>query len=372
MSRTPPPPQLGRWFGIPGPLVTIEPLPGGHIHDTWLATYGHDHAIRHVHQRVNGEVFGDPAGVTEHVDRVARHLRQAGVAAPALAAGPGGRPFALDRHGGVWRSYPYLEGARSFRRFPDAAVAEAAAAGFGRFLVVLHGLPPPPPTEAIAGFHHFGRRLAAFEEAVAADRCRRAEGCKSEIDGVRAASPVPDELSRARAAGRLPERVVHNDAKAHNVLIDNRTGRAAAVLDLDTVAPGTVLFDFGDLVRSGAATGDEDGGAGGVRLDLVEALARGYVEATAGLLTGSETGLLALAGPLMAYEAALRFLTDHLDGDGYFRVDRPGHNLARARNQLTLLGALLESRPVVEASVGAAAERLAGYGGPQDLDIGGA
>ena len=354
---------MGRWFGIPGALVAVEPLPGGHIHDTWLATYGSDRApARHVHQRVNGDVFADPAGVTEKVDRVSRHLRTAGVVAPALATGPGDRPYTLGPAGAVWRSYPFLEGARSFRRFPDCAVASAAGAGFGCFLAALDGLPPPAPAEAIAGFHHFGRRLAALEDAVAADRCGRAGGCRAEIDGLRAARPVPDELARGRAAGRLPERVVHNDAKADNLLIDDRTGRAAGVLDLDTVARGTVLFDFGDLVRSGAAAGDEDGAATGVRLDVVEALARGYLEGAAGLLTDGETGLLGLAGPLMAYEASLRFLTDHLDGDRYFRIDSPGHNLARARNQLTLLRALLDARPAVEEMVEAALGAAAGAG----------
>ena len=348
---------MGRWFGIRGLLVSVEPLPGGHIHDTWLATYRDGpgaEAARHVHQRVNADVFGDPAGLTEQVHRVSRHLGAAGVVAPALATGPENRPFAVDDEGGVWRSYPFLEGARSFRRFPDPAVAEAAAAGFGRFLAALADLPPPPPAEAIPGFHHFGRRRAALEQAVADDRCGRAHDCRPELDGLRAASGVAEELDRARAGGRLPERVVHNDAKADNVLIDDRSGRAAGVLDLDTVAPGTVLFDFGDLVRSGAATDDEDGGAAGFRLELVGPLARGYVAGAGGLLTAGETGLLALAGPLMAYEAGVRFLTDHLDGDRYFRTDRPGHNLTRARNQLTLLRALLDARPEVEAAVAAA------------------
>ena len=355
MSRVPPPPELGREFGIPGSLVNLEPLPGGHIHDTWLATYGRGRSLaRHVHQRVNGDVFADPAGVTEKVHRVSLHLRQAGIVAPELATGPGDRPYVLGPAGAVWRSYPFLDGARSFRRFPDCGVAAAAGAGFGRLLAALHDLPPPAPPEAIAGFHHFGRRLAAFEDAVAADRCRRAAGCGVEIERLRAAGPVPDELARAQAAGLLPERVVHNDAKADNMLIDDRSGRAAGVLDLDTVAPGTVLFDIGDLIRSGAADDDEDGAATGVRLDVVEALARGYLEGAAGLLTEGETGLLGLAGPLMAYEAGLRFVTDHLDGDRYFRIDRPGHNLDRARSQLTLLEALLEARPAVETAVEAA------------------
>ncbi len=349
----PPPPGLGRWFGIAGSLVGVELLSGGHIHDTFLATYrSAGGRRRHVHQRVNAHVFPDPTGVTEKVDRVARHLRHAGVPAPGLAAGPGGRPYMVGDNGAVWRSYPYVEGARCYRRFPSPAVAEAAASGLGRLVAALATLPGPPPEEAIPGFHDFDRRLAAFEAALVADRCSRAARCRAEIDAVRGASDrVPRELSSALAAGRLPERVVHNDGKAANVLIDDVTGGVAAILDLDTVASGTVLFDFGDLVRSGAPTEEEEGDVPDVRLPVLESLVAGYLTGGGAVLTDGETGLFGLAGPLMAYEAALRFLTDHLDGDRYFRAERPGHNLARARFQLGLLRALLEVRPAVEAAV---------------------
>ncbi|MDP8936806.1 MAG: aminoglycoside phosphotransferase family protein [Actinomycetota bacterium] len=348
------PPGLGWLFGITGRLIGLEPLAGGHIHDTFLAVYsGADGAShRHVHQRVNAGVFTDPAALTDKVDRVSRHLAALGIPAPALTMGPGGRPYVVDGSGAVWRSWPYREGARSFRRFPSPAVATVAAAGFGRLLAALVALPGPPPAEAIPGFHDVDRRLAAFEAALAADRCSRAAGCGAEIDAVRAAAEdTPVELSRARMAGRLLERVVHNDAKADNVLIDDHTGAVAAILDLDTVAPGTVLFDLGDLVRSGAPTQEAGGAAPEVRLAVVEALVRGYLEGAAGVLTDGETGLFGLAGPLMAYESALRYLTDHLDGDRYFGADRPGHNLDRARVQLSLLRQLLELRPAVEAAV---------------------
>jgi Ser/Thr protein kinase RdoA (MazF antagonist) len=351
------PPGLGRRFGIAGPLAGVERLAGGHIHDTFLATYrSGEGARRQVHQRLNAEVFPDPISVTEKVDRVGRHLGGAGIPAPVLAKGPGGRPYVVDGQGAVWRSYPYLEGARSFRRFPSPVVAEVAGAALGRFVAALADLPGPPPVEAIPGFHDFDRRRAAFEAAVAADRCSRAAGCGGEIDALRAAAEdVPRELAQARAAGRLPERVVHNDAKADNVLIDDHTGALAGIVDLDTVAAGTVLLDFGDLVRSGSPAEEEGGDTPEVRLPVVEALVRGYLDGAAALLTGGEIGLLGLAGPLMAYESALRYVTDHLDGDRYFRTDRPGHNLVRARFQLRLMRALVEVRPAVEAAV----ERLA-------------
>jgi aminoglycoside phosphotransferase (APT) family kinase protein len=333
---------LGRRFGITGALVRAELLSGGHIHDTFLATYDSGDGVRrHVHQRVNAHVFPDPTAVTENVARVAAHLRGAGVPAPALAVAEDGRPYVVAADSSVWRSYPYLEAARCYRRFPSPAIAETAAVALGRLVGVLTTLPGPPPSEAIPGFHDFDRRLAAFDAVLVADRCSRASGCRPEIEAVRAASHhLP------------PERMVHNDAKAANVLIDDATGAVAAILDLDTVAPGTVLFDFGDLVRSGAPAEEVDGDTPDLRLPVLEALVAGYLVGARGLLTEGEVALLGLAGPLMAYEAALRYLTDHLDGDRYFRTARPGHNLSRAGLQLSLLRDLLQARPAVEAAVG--------------------
>jgi Ser/Thr protein kinase RdoA (MazF antagonist) len=154
---------------------------------------------------------------------------------------------------------------------------------------------------------------------------------------------VAEEVAAARADGRLAERTVHNDAKTENILFDEATGEGLCLVDLDTVGPGTVLFDVGDLVRSGAAVLPEDGDpyALTVRPELVEAVLDGYARAGSSFLTPSELDLLPKAGPLMALESAARFLTDHLQGDVYFRVDAPGHNLRRARNQLRILERLL-------------------------------
>jgi N-acetylhexosamine 1-kinase len=184
--------------------------------------------------------------------------------------------------------------------------------------------------------------VSDLDRAVADDAVGRAGRCRSVVQGVLSFAGLADDVRRARDDGRLPERIVHNDAKAENILFDRETGAAVCLVDLDTVGAGTVLFDVGDLVRSGAATSPEDGGPDSVvvRADVVDAVLEGYAEAGAGFLRPSEVDLFGVAGPLMALEAAARFLTDHLRGDVYFAVDRPDHNLQRARTQLRVLDLL--------------------------------
>ena len=341
-------PVLAGLFAVSGVLVGWEPLGRGHIHDTWLATYRTpDGDVRLVHQRVNVGVFTSPERLAANVGRVVAHLSSEGlpVPLPVAAVDAGCGALARDADGGLWRAYHYVAGT-TVSRFPTPAQAGEAAGAFARVAVALERLPGPPLVEPIRGFHDFDVRLAAFERAVSADGLGRTGDCGGEIAAVRAASVLVTELSDARAAGRLPLRTVHNDAKADNVVFGD-DGTVAAVLDLDTVAPGTVLFDVGDLVRSGAAIASEDGDPAdvGVDAEVAAAILAGYAEAVPGWLTDGERELLGLAGPLMAFEAALRFLTDHLDGDRYFRLGAPGQNLARARAQLALLTRLQELRP---------------------------
>ena len=213
----------------------------------------------------------------------------------------------------------------------------------GRFLVEVQDLDGPPLQEPIPGFKDFRRRRDAFEASVDEDAYARGVTCEDEIAAVRAHHRLVDDLVAAQADGRLAPRIVHNDAKAANVLLDEATGEAVGVIDLDTVAPGTVLFDLGDLLRSATVTAPEDAAdlSGlAVRDNLLAACLDGYLAEAGLLLTDDERALIPLAGPLMAYESALRFLTDHLAGDTYFQIDRPRHNLDRARAQLRVLEAL--------------------------------
>ncbi len=278
------------------------------------------------------------------MSRVADHLdgREAARAVPLRSGG--GRGVAVGADGSRWRAWRFVAG-RTVDRFENPAQARAAGGAIARLTARLADLPGPPLVEPIAGFHDFAHRLARFEAAVAADAAGRLGDCRPEIDAVRRASALAADFNGAVAAGLLPTRLVHNDAKAENLVFDEAGREVRAVVDLDTVAPGTVLFDVGDLIRSGAATGAEDASdpaAVDVDRDVAAAVVEGYTAAGADFLTDGERSALPMAGPLMAFEVAMRFLTDHLAGDVYFRVHRPDHNLARARTQLRLLDRLLD------------------------------
>jgi hypothetical protein len=299
-------------------------------------------------------VFRDLETLMANFTRVTAHLAARGRGprhAVRLRPAIGGRSYVRDPAGAPWRTLDFIEGARTVARFDGPAQAAEAAAIAAMLVTDLAGLTALP--EVIPRFHDVVGRLGALAEAAAADAAGRAGECRAEVDAVLARAGVAHEVAGARGDGRLPDRTVHNDAKAENLLFDEATGAGLCLVDLDTVGTGTVLFDVGDLVRSGAARLPEDGsavprdtagspaGAGAVvDHQVAEAILAGYTRAGAGFLTASEIELLPLAGPLMTLESAARFLTDHLQGDVYFKIEAPGHNLRRARNQLALFDAL--------------------------------
>lgn len=354
---------VGRAFALPGRFAGASRHGSGHIHDTFVARYDEGgKARRFVHQRLNTRVFRDPEGLMANVARVTGHLRARLAArgvpdlerrALRLQSAADGRLFHVDADGSYWRTTPYLEGTRSVDAVESPDQAHEAARAFGHFAALLSDLPAPPLAETIPHFHDLARRLAALEAAVRADPCGRAAGVASELALVRERhGALARELT---AAGELPRRVVHNDCKINNLLLDAASGEGLCVVDLDTVMEGTLLCDFGELVRTGTCRAPEDERElARIQFDLglFESLARGYLAGFSGL-DEAELRALPLAGPLLTLENAVRFLTDHLEGDGYFRIRRPGHNLERARAQLTLAARMAErlgaARRAVEA-----------------------
>jgi Ser/Thr protein kinase RdoA (MazF antagonist) len=252
----------------------------------------------------------------------------------------------VDAQGNAWRTYAVIEGAHSidYCRCPEQAFQAARA--FGAFAADLADLDADTLVETLPHFHDLTARAAALEDALRADSRRRAPGVSPEIDRVRAQlARVQRELG-ARRATSAPRRVVHNDCKINNVLFDDASGEGLCVIDLDTVMAGSVLCDFGDLVRTAACPAPEDEtDLSRMRFDLAlfRELARGYRSGAGALLTSAELRLLPLAGPALALENAVRFLTDHLEGDVYFRTRRPSHNLDRCRAQLRLLAHMLDT-----------------------------
>jgi len=237
--------------------------------------------------------------------------------------------------------------ATSYESLDAPRAAHEVGRALGRFAVLVQDLPGPPLVEPIPHFKDFTFRRDGFELIVELDPFDRAAGCQDEIEALRRHYPLVTELVEAIESGQLPPRLMHNDAKAANVLLDDRAGDAVCVIDLDTVAPGVALYDVGDLLRSATVTAAEDAtdlGALAVRDDLLQAALAGYLREAGALLTDGERALIPSAGPLMAFENALRFLTDHLSGDVYYRVARPRHNLDRARAQLLVVDALTQAR----------------------------
>ena len=356
--------SVARAFSLEGEPLHAERLGSGHIHDTFaihVATPGR--ARRYVLQRLHGGVFADPEALMVNLVRVTSHLaaKLARAEVPdrerrALTLVPerGGRAFHRDADGTCWRCFDLIEDSVAIDSAPTPAQAFEAARAFGAFLVALADLSEPPLAEVIPHFHDFPRRLAALEAALREDPHGRARAVGAEADAARASAERLSLALGAAGAWDLPLRTVHNDCKVNNVLLDARSGEGLCVIDLDTVMPGNVLADFGDLVRTAASTAPEDArDLERVGFDRVgfEALARGYLAVAGSLLLPSELRALPLAGPLLALENAVRFLADHVQGDRYFRIHRPAHNLDRARAQLRLAGHMLEATSETQAVV---------------------
>jgi hypothetical protein len=343
-------------------LLSTAVLKRGHIHDTIVASCRSRAGIaeRYVVQRINAEVFRDPDALAANLARVTSYVRASLRARGVLdldrrclqpMISPAGRALHRAPDGGLWRAFPFIEHTHAVDTPESSAQADRAARAFGGFVADLAGLDPDQLVETIPRFHDLEWRCTALEAAEDADPVGRAREVSAELA---AAFRVTDVLLGAPelAAGALPRRVVHNDCKLNNLLLDDRSGEALCVVDLDTVMPGSVLFDFGELARTGACPAAEDErDLARVRLDpeLFAALASGFVAGARGLLDAAEIRALALAGPLMALENGVRFLTDHLEGDRYFKIARPAHNLDRARAQLRLTQNMLDAEKEMRA-----------------------
>ncbi len=336
-------------FEIPGTFLDVAPYGTGHINDTYASRFQAPGAVvRYIHQRINHAVFRDPERLMENIERVTRHARHvieetggnADRETLTLIPTTDGRSFYCSPEGDCWRTYLFIEGARTYDQIVDPRHVQSASNAFGRFQEMLQTLPGGRLNETIPSFHDTPRRVASLEAAVAADRVNRVQTARPEIDFVlerRAeASVIVDLLEQ----GLVPERVTHNDTKLNNVMIDDTTGAGICVIDLDTVMPGSALYDFGDTVRTAAATAPEDErdlSRVGFDLGTFELLVRGYLDATRDFLSDEEIDLLPVAGRLMTLECGIRLLTDHLEGDTYFKIHRESHNLDRCRTQLAMV-----------------------------------
>lgn len=331
-------------FEIEGELSSVVPHGSGHINDTYCATFQRaEEPRRFILQRINTRIFKTPVALMENIGRVTAHLaaranEQPDIARRVLTLIPSleGRAWHTDVDGNYWRMYRFIDNAKSYDAVESIQQAFEAARAFGNFQKQLVDLPAPRLLETIPDFHNTPKRLAVLEQAIATDVANRAAMAQTEINFALARRSIVSALLDAN----LPERVTHNDTKFNNVLLDDATGEAMCVIDLDTVMPGLAPYDFGDMVRTTtnpAQEDEQDLSKVAVQFHLFEALVRGYLEGAGGFLTKLEKQHLVLAGKLITFEQGVRFLTDHLLGDLYYKIHRDGHNLDRCRAQFKLV-----------------------------------
>jgi hypothetical protein len=335
---------VAREFQIGGDFQSAVPYGSGHINDTYCAVFNQAGApVRYILQRINHHVFKNPVALMENIQRVTGHLAAQVDGQPdrsrrvlSLIPARDGLNWHLDAEGNYWRAYHFIPDARTYDAASSSAQAYQAAMAFGEFQKQLAGLPAPRLHDTIPDFHHTPKRFAALQQAIAADVAGRATLAKAEIDFALAHQSICAEL----IAANLPERVTHNDTKFNNVMLDDVTGEAICVIDLDTVMPGLALYDFGDMVRTTTSPAEEDEqdlSKVTMQFPMFEALVRGYLASAGGFLTKAEKSYLAFSSKLITFEIGIRFLADYLAGDTYFRVHREGHNLDRCRTQFKLI-----------------------------------
>lgn len=334
---------VARQFQISGDFLSAEPYGSGHINDTYCVVFDQGGTrIRYIFQRINHNIFKHPVALMENIARVTTHLAakvldeaEANRRVLTLIQSRAGQPYYCDDLGNHWRVYVFIEKARTFDAVETTTQAFQAAKAFGQFQKLLADLPAPRLHDTIPDFHHTPKRFAALEKAIAADAVNRAVLAKTEIEFALRHQLICGVLLDAK----LPERVTHNDTKFNNVMLDDATGEGICVIDLDTVMPGLAAYDFGDMVRTTTSPVKEDEcdlSKVTMQFPMFEALVRGYLTSAAEFLTPAEKRFLPLSGKLISFEIGLRFLTDFLAGDTYFKVHRDGHNLDRCQTQFKL------------------------------------
>jgi len=337
-------------FDFGAPVVGAMRFGCGHINDTFCVhTQPEDDSCRcFILQRMSSAAFKHPEQLMQNIIGVTEYLGKKIAAAGGDRAREAmqvvrprsGADFYTDSEGGAWRVYPFVEGIYCYQRAETPQLFEASARAFGKFQRMLDGYPTETLYETIPHFHDTEDRFAKFQAAVAADSEGRVAECGDEIAFVLAHKADCSVALQAQRDGLLPLRVTHNDTKLNNVLIDRKTGEAMCIIDLDTTMPGLSINDFGDSIRFGAnhsAEDEKDLSKVNFDIELYEVYTRGFLEGAGGSLTPAELEYLPWGAKLMTLECGIRFLTDYLSGDTYFRIHYPEQNLDRCRTQFKLV-----------------------------------
>ena len=348
-------------FQLNDTVTEAKVFGSGHINDTIRVRFANG-TPDVVLQRLNVSIFPDPVGLMENAVRVTQFLRkkleQEGGDAERgtltfIQAKDGGWTY-QDEEGGVWRASYLIPHTMSYDLAENAEMFRSSGAAFGKFMADLSDYPAETLHEVIPNFHNTVKRFETFRRSLEADVKGRAASCQPEIEFVLAHEGLAHEIVDRIADGRLPLRVTHNDTKINNILMDATTGESVCIVDLDTVMPGSALYDYGDSIRFGATHALEDEtdlSKVDVDPELFRAYTEGYLSTTADRLTDEEKKCLLTGAMVITFETGMRFLTDYLDGDVYFKIARPAHNLDRARTQFKLVKDMEDKRDLLEGIV---------------------
>ena len=328
-----------RQFPLSGAVLSCEPYGSGHINDTYRVET--QASALYILQRINTHVFPNVDGLMHNISAVTAFLSERATdprEAMHLVRTVSNAPYYKDAQGGCWRVYDFVTDSVCLQKIERAEDFFESAFAFGNFQQQMAQFPAQTLFETIPNFHNTPDRYAKLQRAMESDRMGRVKEVGEEIAFALSLAQEAGKLHALRESGALPTRVTHNDTKINNVLMDETTGKALCVIDLDTVMPGLAAYDFGDSIRFGAATAaedEEDLSRMRLNVDLFETYTRGFLAACKNL-TPLEQETLPLGALTMTQECGVRFLTDYLEGDTYFKIHRPDHNLIRCRTQFTL------------------------------------
>lgn len=347
--------ELAEKFKFDGELINSELHICGHINNTHILNFKNEggNINKYILQRINTDVFPNVEWLMSNIDRITRHIskkvKEAGGDTTReslrLIETKDDKLYYETEDGDYFRAYHFIDGASTYMKVENPMDFYKCGKALGKFQEQLSDFPADTVYEIIPDFHNTAKRYKDFLEAVKKDEFGRASSVKSEIDFIVTREEETERLVNLLAEGKLPLRVTHNDTKFNNIMIDDITGEAICVIDLDTVMPGLSLYDFGDSIRSGATTALEDEvdlTKVNFDINLFDLFTKGFLESCGRSLTKCEIDNLAFSCKLITLELAMRFLMDHINGDAYFQIHRPNHNLDRARNQLKLVSDMEE------------------------------
>lgn len=350
-------------FDFAGELTECIPYGNGHINDTYRLTFRVGEKVkRYILQRMNKSIFTDPVGLMENISGVTSWLKKKILENGGdvkretlnLVNDKEGSSYYVDKEGEYWRVYLFIEGATCYDQVKNEDDFYQSAVAFGNFQRLLADYPAETLHETIMNFHNTVDRFQKFQKALSQDVCGRAKSVQEEIRFAMDREELCHTLVDMQEDGQLPLRVTHNDTKLNNIMIDDKTGKGICVIDLDTVMPGLSVNDFGDSIRFGATTAAEDErnlDKVSFDLHLYETYVKGFIEGCGKALTDMELEMLPMGAVLMTFECGVRFLTDYLEGDHYFKVHREGHNLDRCRTQFKLVKEMEEKLSEMKAIV---------------------